>query len=220
MTSTACPRLRREPKRTLKPADDLSTIKQGILLGHDAKSMTTLARVLATTRFERRTPWASNVDITFLSGGMNGPRCYYAQPMSRKPDCYAEALMKEWGLDEQPARFRREVKQVLMELCAETQLVLKSELRLQVEIVAGGPVEVWAYFPRARAKAVCPMLRSQAFDPRPPRAGLANVPRTGARCLRHHLGHALLYQREPRARNECADAVREWKECCRPEGVG
>ena len=37
---------------------------------------------------------------------------------------------------------------------------------------------------------------------------------SGAAGLRDHLGHALLYLRDPDARNECVDAEREWEECC------
>jgi len=32
--------------------------------------------------------------------------------------------------------------------------------------------------------------------------------------LRDHLGHVLLFLRDPEARNECEDAEREWKKCC------
>jgi hypothetical protein len=148
---------------------------------------------------------------------------------------YAEALMKEWGLDKQPAKFRREVKAVLMELHPEAQLLLRNEQRLQVEVIEGsvmGDLDVWAYFPMHKRR-----FQTHFHDLRPATRVLLVI---GSRLfrkrkhvfidkiagetwthgapdlLRDHLGHALLYLRKPKARNECADAWREWKECCRP----
>jgi hypothetical protein len=37
------------------------------------------------------------------------------------------------------------------------------------------------------------------------------VPETSYENLRDHLGHTLLYLRNPKARNECVDAEREWR---------
>jgi hypothetical protein len=34
--------------------------------------------------------------------------------------------------------------------------------------------------------------------------------------IRDHLGHTLLYLRSPKARNECVDAQREWRQNRRP----
>jgi hypothetical protein len=36
-------------------------------------------------------------------------------------------------------------------------------------------------------------------------------------CLRHHLGHTLLYLDKPKARNGCADADRKWRASLREE---
>jgi hypothetical protein len=37
--------------------------------------------------------------------------------------------------------------------------------------------------------------------------------------LRHELGHALLYLRDPRAKNDCSAADEEWKRCTQLENL-
>ncbi len=137
-----------------------------------------------------------------------------------KSDFYVNLLIEEWGLKSQSAKFQREVKRVLMELHPEIHLFLRNHPKLQVEISKGGPEGVWAYFPvhsrrwvarRFKLKPttrVLLVLTSQMFDERTRK-------RTGfdaTHHLRDHLGHTLLYLRQPKARNHCADAMREWKQ--------
>jgi hypothetical protein len=147
----------------------------------------------------------------------------------RKPDnIVLNALMKEWNLNNQSAQMQREVKAILMELSPEAQLGLRNEPKLQVEIAAGGLDMVWAYFPAHRrrwiarrftikpATRVLLVLGSQMFHKSKRTIQNTCTGRTldATDCLRDHLGHALLYLRRPKARNECVDAEREWKECC------
>lgn len=187
--------------------------------------------------------------------------------MIHKTDGYVKLLMKEWGLDKQHAKFQSEVEAVLMELCASTQLSLRNESRLQVEVIEGDH-KPWAYFPidesevrtlrqvsedeirqiltiaddesdeawekfldlnrrlilagtapgcrvqkdRVRVKPATRILLtlgSQMFNGR-----FCEEEGSGAIGFRDHLGHALLYLRDPEARNECIDADQEWKDCC------
>lgn len=137
-----------------------------------------------------------------------------------KIDSYVNLLMQEWGLDKQHAKFQREVKAVLMELSIQAQLFLRNEPRLQVEVVKGN--DVWASFPmhklRSEAKhfrlrpttRVLLVIGSQLFAER----SRKSTGYDATEHLRDHLGHTLLYLRSPKARNECVDAWREWKECC------
>jgi hypothetical protein len=134
-----------------------------------------------------------------------------------KTSRYVKGLIRKWRLGKQPTSFRRTVEKVLMELCAEALLILRSDPRLQVEIAPGGPEDVWAFFPMHRRRLIARdfppkpstrvllVLRSQMFDKR-----CADI--DGVECLRDHLGHTLLYLWNPKARNECADAAREWRE--------
>jgi hypothetical protein len=142
--------------------------------------------------------------------------------MANKNEFYADLLMRQWGLDNQSAKFQREVRAVLMELDTPIQLLLRNEPRLQVEVVKGwGPETVWAYFPMYKARSIAKRFRlksttrvllvlgSRMFHERTRRI----TGQDATHHLRDHLGHALLYLRQPKARNECLDAEREWKDC-------
>jgi hypothetical protein len=74
---------------------------------------------------------------------------------------------------------------------------------------------VWAYFPVHRNRLI-----ARRLQPKPQTrvllvlsaADFAKEPaRTLEDYLRDHLGHVLLYLRSPKARNECRDAMQEWR---------
>jgi hypothetical protein len=44
-----------------------------------------------------------------------------------------------------------------------------------------------------------------------------DISKTLEEYLRNHLGHVLLYLREPRANNDCAAAMKEWRRSARDE---
>jgi len=151
-------------------------------------------------------------------------------------DFYVDARMREWGIDEQPRRIQRSVRRVLSELDPETLLALKDP-RLQVLISPTTIWDTWAYFPMHSKNDFsgpqeCRLIMEPLALPEtrvllllgtdftrkamlaatvvlPP--GTTTSPSDFEDYLRHHLGHALLYLRSPKARNECADARREWR---------
>jgi len=74
---------------------------------------------------------------------------------------------------------------------------------------------VWAYFPIHRKRTV-----AQLFPPKPetrvllvfgPPKAKGETVRFFEDALRDHLGHVLLYLRSPKARNNCPNALREWR---------
>jgi hypothetical protein len=116
------------------------------------------------------------------------------------------------------------VRKVLGELSADALLTLKdSKFEVTVQPEAGH--SVWAYFPIQRNRMI-----SRKWKPRPEACVLLvlgeshferDIGKTLEEYLRNHLGHALLYLREPRANNDCAAAMKEWRRSARgKEGAG
>ena len=135
-----------------------------------------------------------------------------------KDTCYVDLLIAEWGVTDYSEKLRRCVRRVLAELCAGSQLVLRRNPKLQVVILPEATFSVWAYFPVHRNRHVVRGYQIKLI-------GTARVLlvislkdveqqplKKTAVELRHHLGHALLYLRSPRARNECSDAEKEWRQ--------
>jgi hypothetical protein len=126
----------------------------------------------------------------------------------------------EWRGVRGSARVNACLLRVLSELTLKAQLALRDK-RLQVEVMKD-PKErhysVWAYFPAHRRRWIARQVRLK----RATRilivlseTVIANQPLRETRDeLRDHLGHTLLYLRNPRAPNECEDARREWDRSC------
>jgi hypothetical protein len=122
--------------------------------------------------------------------------------------------MQEWRMGEQSRRIQTCVRKVLNELVAEAHLILRGP-RLEVMVAPESSHSVWAYFPMHRNRWIARQL-----SPKPETrvllvlstAGFEKEPvRQLGEYLRHHLGHALLYLDDPKARNECKDAMKEWR---------
>ncbi len=134
---------------------------------------------------------------------------------------YADFLVQEWQIDEHLHCLRDCVLRVLSELCAEALLTLRTT-KLEVMVLRDSARSVWAYFPIYRRRLIARRLHPKAetrvllvFSA----AGFEKEPAEQfVESLRDHLGHVLLYLRNPKARNECADAQKEWQRSVRPRG--
>jgi hypothetical protein len=122
-------------------------------------------------------------------------------------------------MGEQPSRLQGLVRKVLGELVAEALLFLKDP-RLEVKILPGEGFSVWAHFPVYRRRI------ARELRPRPQTRVLlvfclATLQTESAKLfadrLRDHLGHVLLYLRDPKARNGCAEAQKEWRASVKPK---
>lgn len=134
--------------------------------------------------------------------------------MDRKQNPYVDSLVGEWG-----PWHRRDVRDcvfaILAELSAEALLGLRRNPKLEVIRSPEGDSSVWAYFPVNRRRTIARKHRPRT-DTRVliviNETLLAGQPLERSKAeLRDHLGHALLYLRSPRARNECTDADREFR---------
>jgi hypothetical protein len=111
------------------------------------------------------------------------------------------------------------MRRVLGELTAEGQLFLEGHPFLEVLVRPSAAFSVWAYFSVHRRRSVVRELATEGIPLKPTTRVLLLIGEeqvlrqpdslTEAE-LRDHIGHALLYLRRPRARNECKDALREW----------
>jgi len=131
---------------------------------------------------------------------------------------YVDLLLHEWQMERQFPRIRRCVRKILNELSGESQLALWREPRLEVKVIPGergSARDVWAYFPISPRRLI-----ARGLNLRPDTRVLLLLTAPGwmrgpmadlEGNLRHHLGHTLLYLRNPRGRNECSDADREWR---------
>jgi hypothetical protein len=122
--------------------------------------------------------------------------------------------MEEWGLVTQTPRLRNCMRRVLGELHISTLIALRREPKLEV-IVAPDGYSVWAYFPIHRGRLI-----SRELHPKPETKvllvfGVATLEKEPVRQfeaeIRDHLGHVLLYLRSPKAKNDCPDAMKEWR---------
>ena len=109
------------------------------------------------------------------------------------------------------------LRHVFEEMVGEALLGLRDR-RLQIEVLSHsiGMGEVWAYFPVHKRRWIAkhvelrPTTRILLVICQP---GMERRPcRDTEKELRHHLGHVLLYLRNPTGPNECPDADKEWKE--------
>jgi hypothetical protein len=131
---------------------------------------------------------------------------------------YVDLLITEWGIEKCSPRLQACMRRVLGELSPGAQLRLRKNPKLQIVVLSEADRSVWAYFPihpkrtvirhldikLKRGAAVLLVLSEKHFQEQSVRITNAE--------LRDHLGHALLYLRSPRKRNECEDALREWQE--------
>jgi hypothetical protein len=144
-----------------------------------------------------------------------------ARTNTRNP--YVDFRMQEWGMDEQSRRMQTCVRNVLSELVAEATLLLKDP-KLEVMVLPEAAHSVWAYFPvRGRdPNQEVMILPDVPLKPETQILLVFGVSRFRQETiidfkshLRDHLGHTLLYLRDPNARNECADAWKEWLDSIR-----
>jgi len=131
---------------------------------------------------------------------------------------YPDLLMAEWGLDRWHGKLQRCLRRVLGELVTEAHLVLRRNPKLQVALSDSAPFSVWAYFPIHRRRTIlshceiglAPGARVLLLI----NPNIVDSQSQHQTCdeLRDHLGHVLLYLREPKGRNECPDATREFEQ--------
>jgi hypothetical protein len=128
-----------------------------------------------------------------------------------------DRLLNEWNIDSKQCKLQKCLRRVLGELATEAQLVLRHNPKLQVTVSNKAPFSVWAYFPMHRRRAIlshCEMgLAPGARVLLLIRPNIIDSQSQSQTCdeLRDHLGHVLLYLREPKGRNECSDATREFE---------
>jgi hypothetical protein len=132
---------------------------------------------------------------------------------------YVGLRMREWGMDSQPRSLRTSFRKVLSELDSCALLYLKDP-RFEVLVTPEDGFCVWAYFPVHRNRIVARELK-----PKPQTRVLMVISVPGFKGhsasafeghLRDHLGHVLLYLRDPQAWNDCDAAWKEWCQCRRP----
>jgi hypothetical protein len=133
---------------------------------------------------------------------------------------YADLLIREWQIPEQ---LHNLVHRVLCEMDAETLLTLRNEPRLEVMVRPDAPFAVWPYFPVTDQRKKWSghsrfIIKKLGLEVKPETQALLlfsdHMPVTEDQ-LRDDLGHMLLYLRDPKAPNECADAQREWRDVTR-----
>lgn len=141
--------------------------------------------------------------------------------MPSPADPYVEYLMERWRVGEQSERFQASVRRVLREMSGEALLGLRTP-KLQVVILPSFTC-VWAFFPvgkmRKRKHTWCYLMPKVRLEPAAEVLlvfGADQVQSTPKRRfedhLRDHLGHTLLFLRDPEARNECSNAEQEWRD--------
>lgn len=128
------------------------------------------------------------------------------------------SFMNGWSNDYDFPEIEKCFDSVVEELGILAQVALLDP-RLQMEVVPvssdGFPVH--AFFPMHRHRwitkwiEVRPTTRILLLLSKPDIEGMPKE--EVLKALRHHLGHSLLYLREPKAKNECPAADEEWKRC-------
>jgi hypothetical protein len=130
---------------------------------------------------------------------------------------YLDMLLDEWCVNNSP-RFKACIRDVLGELSSEAHHILLRAPPLQVTIQPKFGLGVWAYFPVHKRRIIVRQLADDGFSLRAVSRVLLviseNLSEKDADNLRDHLGHVLLYLRQPRANNDCPAAGREWKANC------
>jgi hypothetical protein len=127
---------------------------------------------------------------------------------------YVDFRMKEWGVKNCPQNFQACVRKILNELTVEALLCLKNP-RLEVQVRPESDYSVWAYFPINQRRLIARELHPQSETRVLLVFSLGHFQRDRRKffedCIRDALGDVLLYLREPKARNECSDAMKEWR---------
>ena len=127
-------------------------------------------------------------------------------------------LMDEWGANEWPQSVQDCVRLVLKELADPSLLILRNEPKLEVMVRPEAFHSVWAYFPIRRGRSI-----PRQYKPKAATRLLLVISekhfaeqsmRQSERKLRDHFGQVLLYLSNPKARNDCPDAMREWRASC------
>jgi len=133
---------------------------------------------------------------------------------------YVDVLLAEWEIEKRSPRVQACVRRALGELSPEALLVLRKNPKLQIAVRPEAGFSVWAYFPAHRKRLI---VRQLNIVLKPGASvllviGEKQVEQESARLtnanLRDHLGHVLLYLRNPKESNECEDAIKEWKRAC------
>lgn len=126
-------------------------------------------------------------------------------------------LMDEWGANEWPQRVQDCVRLVLKELADSSLLILRNEPKLEVMVRPEAFHSVWAYFPIRRAtdpRQYKPKAATRLLLVISEKHFTEQSMRQSERKLRDHFGQVLLYLSNPKARNDCPDALREWRASC------
>ena len=121
--------------------------------------------------------------------------------------------MNDWHMGEQSSHIQSCVRKVLSELSDGACFRLRDE-GLEVKVVPKDGIGVWAYFPMNRRRLIAREFNSKAETRVLLMLRAPNCQKESAEALegllRHHLGHALLHLRDPKARNGCLAAEKEW----------
>jgi hypothetical protein len=137
--------------------------------------------------------------------------------MTRR-DCNVEFLIAEWEIGKSSPQLQACMRKVLGELAGEAQMALRDP-RLQIAVLPEAPDSAWAYFPIHRMRSIVRdfhidlkqaarvllVISEKHFKKQPGRVSNAD--------LRDHLGHTLLYLHNPKAQNDCNNAMKEWRQC-------
>jgi hypothetical protein len=134
---------------------------------------------------------------------------------------YVDFLIQQWRMTEQSDTFQASVRRVLHELIGEALLELRTP-KLQVATLPSFTTCVWAFFPvgvkRRRTHTWAyrmPKVRLESAAEVLLVFGSQEVQRRPKHFFedrfRDHLGHTLIFLRDPEARNECSDAQEEWR---------
>lgn len=130
---------------------------------------------------------------------------------------HVEAVMRDWDVAEQPSHVQHYLRKVLYELSDRACWNLRDE-RLEVKVMQEAGHGVWAYFPIHRRRWIAVELSPKETTRVLLVLGLSHFEVESAEMLedwlRDHLGHALLYLREPKAQNNCSAAQEEWNRAC------
>ncbi len=130
-------------------------------------------------------------------------------------DSCVDLLLRQWFRGGNFPRIQACLRYVLGELDIWAQFLLLNEPRLEVMMWSEAPSSVRAYFPIHRRRIIAKqfklksttrvllVLSAKRFDEQPLDHSIA--------ALRQHLGHTLLYLRNPRASNKHVDAEKEWR---------
>jgi hypothetical protein len=132
-----------------------------------------------------------------------------------KPESQLDAISREWCLANRSQRVQLCLAGVLRELNDLALFHLRTDPRCELMILPEAGHSVWAHFPIHRRRSV-----ARLYGPRPETRVLLVLSERhfseqsaeqSEDELRDHLGHTLLYLRDPKARNECEEAAAEWK---------